>query len=255
METQQQPGRLRALITGATSGIGLAVTRRLAELGVHLVLVARDAGRLDAIAAEMRGLGVECDPLCADLATDEGVERVRARLQDEAAPVDILVNNAGFGLGASFHHSDLADERRLIRVLSEAPMVLCHAVLPGMRARGRGWILNVASMAAFLPQGSYSAAKAYVVSLSRSLRVQNRAHGIRVTALCPGFVHTEFHERMGTGEEAPAWMWAEAEVVAREAIRGLRAGKAIVRSDWRYRALAPLVAVLPDRAKHAIMGR
>lgn len=249
--------RLRALVTGATSGIGLALTERLAQLGVHLVLVARNEARLHEIAENLKredGTGIAVETLRADLATQDGVDAVTRRLKATEKPVDILVNNAGFGLGDPFERSSSEDERRIIDLMVTAPMVLAHAALPGMRDRRRGWILNVASMAGFLPSGSYSAAKAHVISLSRSLRVRYRRDGVRVTALCPGFVHTEFHERMGTGEQAPAWMWTTADVVAREGIRGLRGGKAVVRSDWRYRLLAPLIAVLPDRALHRLTG-
>lgn len=241
----------RALITGASSGIGTALATRLAALGVDVVLVARDAARLEALAMSLPGA---TEVLPADLLSDEGLASVVERLQREDEPIDILVSNAGFGLVEPFDASSIDDERRLHELLTTVPMVLAHAAVPGMRARGRGWILNVASMAAFLPRGSYSAAKAYVVSLSRSLRVRLARDGIRVTVLCPGFVHTEFHERAGIVREAPDWMWADADVVAAEGIRGLRRGVAIVRSDLRYRLLTPLMTVLPDRALHAIAG-
>lgn len=251
------PGRYRALITGATSGIGLAIARRLARQGVELTLVARNEQRLTEVAGTLAREGKRiADPevISADLATEEGVDLVMARVRDADNPIDILVNNAGFGIAKPFHRSALEDEQRILDVMIEAPLSLMHAAIPGMRERGRGWILNVASMAGFLPSGTYAAAKAHVIALSRSLRVQYEGDGLNITVLCPGFVHTEFHERMGTGETAPTWMWTNADTVAREAIRGLKQGRAIVRSDWRYRLLAPLIAVLPDRAIHRIMG-
>lgn len=249
---QEHPTRLRALVTGATSGIGLALTLRLASLGVNIVLVARHAERLESVGERVRSSGVQAETLSADLATAEGLASVAERVASNTDPIDILINNAGFGLATAFEQSDWADEQRLLDVLVAVPLRLIHAAIPGMQERGRGWILNVSSMAAYLPEGTYSAAKAYLVTLSRSLRMRYARNNIRVTALCPGFVHTEFHERMGTGEQAPGWMWAHADRVAIEAIRGLRSGRAVVRSDWRYRALAPLIAVLPDRALYAL---
>lgn len=241
--------RYRALITGASAGLGAAFARRLAALGVDLVVVARDEGRLRALAAQ---LPVDVEVLAADLLDPADLERVERRLRSHDAPIDILVNNAGFAVAEPFESSALGDERRMLELLATVPMRLAHAAIGPMRERRRGWILNVASMAAFMPSGTYGAAKAYLLAFSRSLRVRFRRDGIHVTALCPGYVHTEFHERMGTGEQAPAWMWADADTVVAEGIRGLRRGVAIVRSDARYRALTPLLTLLPDRAQWAL---
>jgi short-subunit dehydrogenase len=239
-----------ALITGASTGLGLEFADQLAAKRVGLVLVARAEARLEAIAARLRDrYGVRVEVLAADLTEEPGQDRVAARLQLDDDPVDILINNAGFGVYDGFEASDLADERRLHELLSWVPLRLCHAAVPGMLRRGRGWILNVASVAAFTPAGSYGAAKAGLVSLSRSLRARYRRRGVRVTVLCPGLLDTEFHERMGADHlpALPRLAWAPVARVAREGLRGLHRGRRVVVSDWRYRLTTPLTRALPDR--------
>lgn len=238
-----------ALITGASAGLGAEFARQLARQGVRLVLVARDEGRLRLLAERLSTSGLEHEALAADLTTPEGLDRVASRLTDLQRPVDILINNAGFGVYAGFEESDIADERRLQELLSWVPLRLSHAAVPGMLARRRGWILNVASVAAFTPTGTYGAAKAAVVSLSRSLNARYRGRGVRVTALCPGLLATEFHERMGEDHlpSLPPLAWANTERVAREGLRALRRGRPVLISDWRYRIASPLTRILPDR--------
>lgn len=243
-----------ALITGASAGLGEEIARQLAAMRVNVVLVARDERRLDAIAMQLRHQhGVQAEVLTADLADHDALERVAERVSSETDPVDILVNNAGFGIHAPFERSALADERRMHEVLSWAPLRLAHAAVPGMVARGRGWILNVASFAAFTPTGSYGAAKAAIVSLSRSLAARYADSGVRVTALCPGLLATEFHERMGPHLPAlPAVVWSDTSRVAREGLRALYRGRPVVSADWRYRLARPLAWVLPDRVLERI---
>lgn len=239
-----------ALITGASAGLGAELARQLAERRVDLVLVARDQGRLDALADELRGeFGIEAEALAADLTDETALECVAQRLADAERPVDILINNAGFGVYVGFEASDIADERRLHELLSWAPLRLAHAAIPGMLRRREGWIMNVASVAAFTPSGTYGAAKAAVVSLSRSLNARYRRAGVRVTALCPGLLDTEFHERMGVDHlpPLPRIAWADTARVAREGLRALHRGRAVLVSDWRYRLLRPLITVLPHR--------
>ena len=241
---------LTALVTGASAGLGTEFAHQLAARGVDLVLVSRDAERLALLAADLRSQhAVEATALAADLTEAAGLDRVAERLADAEHPIDIVVNNAGFGLYAGFERSSIADERRMHELLSWAPLRLSHAAIPGMLDRGYGWILNVASVAAFTPTGTYGAAKAAVVSLSRALNARYRRRGVHVTALCPGLLDTEFHARMGEDHlpELPEIAWASTRRVASEGLSAVRRGRSVVVSDWRYRLAAPLTRLLPDR--------
>lgn len=226
-----------ALITGPTSGIGRSFARRLAQEGYDLVLVARDRTRLDSLAAELGAAhGITCTVEPADLSVRADVERVEALIADR--PIDLLVNNAGFGLGLGLHRTDVADEQRAIDVLVSAPVRLMHAALPGMIDRHLGDIINVSSVAGFTPRGTYGAAKAYVTSLSRWANVAYRSKGVRVLALCPGFVRTEFHGRIGADVSGiPAPLWLDADRVVKQGLADLRAGKAVSIPTRRYRAI------------------
>ncbi|MFE4513336.1 SDR family NAD(P)-dependent oxidoreductase [Kitasatospora sp. NPDC056783] len=237
-----------ALITGATAGIGAAFARRLARGGYRLVLVARDTERLERAAADLRAkFDVETEVLTADLATDEGIGAVEARLADSSRPVDLLVNNAGFGNKGAFGVVPLQDELDMLKVHIEAILRLSTAALPGMRERGRGAIINVASVAAFVPRGTYGASKAWVVSFSQGVMRDLVGTGVRVMALCPGFTRTEFHQRagMGTGN-IPSWSWLSAERVVDEALRDLARGRAVSVPSKRYKAAVALARVLPS---------
>lgn len=238
-----------ALITGATAGLGAEFARQLAEQGHHVVLVARDAGRLRAAADELENTyGIQAEALPADLADDAGVAAVVARLSDPARPVDILVNNAGMGLLRSFADNGIEDEKRHLKLHVETAMELTHAALQGMLQRGSGRVINVASVAAFLPRETYSAAKAWLLSFSRWANIAYAGRGIRVTAVCPGFTHTEFHDRMGMDKTvAPAWMWLRAEQVVREGLADNAKGKAVSIPSRRYKVLVAAARLLPSR--------
>ncbi|MFA4841959.1 MAG: SDR family NAD(P)-dependent oxidoreductase [Agrococcus sp.] len=244
---------MRALVTGASAGLGAEFARQLAGDGFSLVLVARDEARLRALADEIAAArGADVEVLAADLTDAADLERVAARLADAARPVDVLVSNAGFAVAEPFEASAIEDERRMHELLSWVPLRLAHAALPGMRARGRGGILNVASLAGRLPSGSYAAAKAQLIALSRSLHARYRRDGVTVTALLPGFVATEFHDRMGVSPDAvPQAAWADASTVVRDGLRALRKRRGIVVSDWRYRLAAPIIPLVPDRVSAA----
>ncbi|MFD4536903.1 SDR family NAD(P)-dependent oxidoreductase [Kitasatospora sp. NPDC058397] len=237
-----------ALITGATAGIGAAFARRLARSGYRLVLVARDTERLERASADLHAeYGVEVEALTADLATDEGIAAVEARLADSARPVDLLVNNAGFGNKGAFGTVPLQGELDMLKVHIEAILRLTTAALPGMRERGRGAVVNVASVAAFLPRGTYGASKAWVVSFTQGVLRDLGGTGVRMMALCPGFTRTEFHQRagMGTGN-IPAWSWLSAERVVAEAMRDLARGRSVSVPGKRYKAVVALARLLPS---------
>jgi short-subunit dehydrogenase len=248
-EQAATPAGTTALITGASAGIGAEFARQLAEQGHNVVLVARDAGRLQATAQELENrYSVRAEVLAADLADDAGVAAVVARLTDPDRPVGILVNNAGMGLLHPFEENDIAEEARHLKLHVETAMKLTHAALPGMLSRRSGRIINVASVAAFLPRGTYSAAKAWLVSFSRSANLAYSKQGVNVTAVCPGFTHTEFHDRMGMDKSVtPRWLWLQAERVVREGLADNAKGKAVSIPTKRYKALTAAARVLPDR--------
>ncbi|KQN89228.1 SDR family NAD(P)-dependent oxidoreductase [Arthrobacter sp. Leaf69] len=243
------PAGTTALITGATAGIGAEFARQLADHGHNLVLVARDAARLQTKAEELeKRYGISTEVISADLTDDAGVAAVVARLTDPARPVEILVNNAGTGLLRSFEENDIAEETRHLKLHVETAMQLTHAALQGMLSRHSGRIINVASVAAFLPRGSYSAAKAWLVSFSRWANLAYAKRGVTVTAVCPGFTHTEFHDRMGMDKTVtPRWMWLQAEQVVREGLADNERGKAVSVPTRRYKVLTAAARILPDR--------
>ncbi|MBR7835243.1 SDR family oxidoreductase [Actinospica durhamensis] len=238
-----------ALITGGTAGIGSAFAEKFATLGYDLVLVARDRERLEDCAVRLRRQsGADVQTLSADLSTVEGRAAVEERLADRGRPVDILVNNAGFALGASFRRGTVEEEERLLDVHVRAVLRLTHAALPGMVERGKGSVINVASVAAFVPRGTYSAAKAWVVAFSESVAAELGDTDVRCMALCPGFAHTEFHERAGIDEgDIPKWMWLNASDVVDAAIADLRKGLTVSVPSARYKILVGASKLVPRR--------
>jgi short-subunit dehydrogenase len=236
-------------VTGATSGIGNAFARRLAAEGYGLVLVSRDAGRLEAVAGALRERhGVDVEVLPADLSDREQVERVAGRLRDEARPIDFLVNNAGFTTRNRFPAGDLLEEERMLDVLVRAVLVLTAAAIPGMVARGRGNIVTVSSIAGFLPTGTYSAAKAWATSFTSSLAEKLEGTGVLATAVCPGFVRTEFHQRAKMDMSAiPGWLWLSADRVVDDGLSDVRRGRTISVPSHRYKMIVFLLRHLPLR--------
>ncbi|MEU1973574.1 SDR family oxidoreductase [Microbacterium sp. NPDC019599] len=238
-----------ALITGASSGLGAEYARQLAIRGFDLVLVARDRDALEERAIDLRGrFGVEVEVLAADLLKPRKRQKVEARLTDRQRPVDVLVNNAGFGLPLAFARNDIEDEARHLAMHVEVPMRLTHAALGPMLERGRGRILNVASVAAFMPRSTYGACKRWLVEFSRWADSEYGPRGVSVTAVCPGFTHTNFHERMGLepGREGIAdFLWLQAPDVVAESLRDAARGKAVSIPSLKYKVLTRAVRLLP----------
>jgi hypothetical protein len=235
--TLPPPGPDRtSIVTGASSGIGREIGRRLAERGLGVTLVARREDRLRELAAELTAThAVRAEVVAADL-TDPGARLgIVRQVAERGLTADVLVNNAGLSTVGPVHRSDPERELAMIRTNVEAVADLCARVLPGMVERGRGAVLNVASTAAFQPmpaQAGYAASKAFVLAYSEAVRAELRGTGVTVTALCPGPVETEFADTagFGTGEAAavPRFMWVSAESVARQAVDGLDRGRGVV---------------------------
>lgn len=242
-----------ALITGATAGIGAAFTRRLAADGFDLVLLARNEIRLTQLADEYRTTyGVDARTVVADLATDEGLEAA----EDAAAGVDLLVNNAGFGHKGTFLDVSVDDELAMLRVHCEAVLRLTHAALPGMVERRRGGVINVASVAGFFPRGTYGASKAWVVSFSQGVAQDLAGTGVHVMALCPGFVHTEFHERAAMDVSGiPEFMWLDADKTVAAALRDYRRGLQVSVPGGQYKTLVGLGKLIPRNLAGRISSR
>ncbi|UIX29227.1 SDR family NAD(P)-dependent oxidoreductase [Streptomyces sp. GQFP] len=243
-----------ALVTGATAGIGAAFARRLAADGFDLVLLARDTARLEEAAEKYRTAhGIEVEVLTADLNTETGLAAAERRV---ARDVDLVVNNAGFGQRGEFLDTELSEELAMLRVHCEAVLRLTRAALPGMAERGRGGVINVASVAAFFPRGTYSASKAWVVTFSESACQEVSGTGAHVMALCPGWVRTEFHERSDMDVSGiPDALWLDADQLVDGAIRDFRRGVAVSVPFSRYKAMVGLGRVLPRRLVAQLSAR
>ena len=238
-----------ALVTGATAGIGLSFARQLAAGGHDLVLVARDGARLERVAAELRTVHrIGSEVLPADLTSADGVTSVQERLEDPSRPLDLLVNNAGFTLRRPFLVNDIADEEAMLDILVRAVLRLTHAALPGMVERGRGAVVNVSSVAGWVPRGTYAAAKAWVTSFTQGLDAQLEGTGVRAMVLAPGFVRTEFHDRARIDMSGlPPYMWLDADDVVRRALRDLRRGRTVSVPGAVYKTAAWWLPRLPRR--------
>jgi len=245
------------MVTGASVGLGAAFARELCREGYDLVLVARDAERLEALAAELRDSGRQVETLSADLATDAGTASVAARIAATERPVELLVNNAGKGMYEPFGERSLADEEGMLDLNVRAVLRLSHAAIRAMRVRGRGQIINVSSVASLVPRGfgaTYAASKAWVTAFSEDLSQQLGGTGVSVTAVCPGFVHTEFHQRAGIGRaDVPDWMWIDAGEVVRTALADARRGRPVSIPGRQWKAVIGLSRSIPRPALRRIM--
>lgn len=234
-----------ALVTGATAGIGESFTRLLAANNYNLVLVARDLPRLEERALALQAkFGVETVVLQADLATEQGCALIENYIAEHE--IDVLINNAGFGINKAFTASALNEEQNLLDVLVRTPMRLMHVALPKMRVRDKGIIINVSSVAGFIAGGTYSASKSYLTVLSESLNTELFGTKVRISALCPGFTRTEFHQRGRMSMKGlPSFMWLNADKLVAKAWSDALKGKAISIPGWQYQILTFVMRYAP----------
>ena len=236
-----------ALVTGATSGIGESFTRLLAANNYNIVLVARDMNRLNERAQSLETtFGVKTQILQADLSTDSGCLLIENFITSNE--IDVLINNAGFGINKAFSVSDIAAEQELLNVLVRTPMRLMHCIVPSMKARDKGIIINVSSVAGWIAGGTYSASKSYLTVLSESLNTELASTKVRVSALCPGFTRTEFHQRGRMSMKGlPSFMWLNADALVAKSWADALAGKAVSVPGWQYRLLTSIIHLLPRK--------
>ena len=234
-----------ALVTGATVGIGESFTRLLASKGFNIALVARDEARLHERAEALREkYGVQTFVLPADLATAQGCAAVEEYIQE--FDIEVLINNAGFGINKAFTASDLKAEQDLLDVLVRTPMRLMHVILPKMKARNSGTIINVSSVASFIAGGTYSASKSYLTVLSESLHTELLGTDVKISALCPGFTRTEFHQRGRMKMKGlPEFMWLNSDQLVATAWSDAQSGKAVSIPGWQYKLLVALISAMP----------
>lgn len=234
-----------ALVTGATAGIGESFCRLLADNNYNIVLVARDLPRLQERAIQLEAkFNVETHVIQADLSTDAGCSVVEQYLASNQ--VDVLINNAGFGLNKAFTMSELKAEQEMFDVLVRTPMRLMHVVLPGMKQRNKGVVINVSSVAGYIAGGSYSAAKSYLTVITESLHTELANTNIKVSALCPGFTRTEFHQRGRMSMKGlPSFMWLDSDVLVAKAWSDALKGKAVSIPGWQYQLLVFVIHALP----------
>ncbi len=246
-----------AMVTGGTSGIGAAFARALAAQGHDLVLVARDSERLANTAAELTAQHrIAVETMTADLGEHSDVEKVAARLADPNAPIDRLVNNAGFGIRTRLTAEDLSPHELGIDVMIRAVLLLSGAAARTMKVRGEGSIINVSSTSGFITMNSYSATKAWVRIFSEGLACELAGSGVRVTAVCPGWVRTEFHQRAEIGVTSiPEWMWLDPDDVAAEGLRDNDRGKIVSIPSRRYAAMMLAAAHAPRSLIRTVSAR
>jgi short-subunit dehydrogenase len=242
-----------ALITGGTAGIGAAFARALAARGHDLVLVARSADRLSEMSTELKEHGIGVETIVADLAVRKEVVGIAERLTSDERPIDILINNAGFGIRVKLTSADTTPHEHGIDVMIRAVLILSGAAGRAMRERGAGTIINVSSTAGFMTMGSYSAIKAWVTAYTEALANELHDSGVTVTALCPGWVRTEFHERAGIKiSSIPDPLWLDADQLVADCLHDVAAGKVISIPSKRYKMLITICEHLPHRTLRAV---
>ena len=234
-----------ALVTGATAGIGESFTRLLAENNYNVVLVARDLPRLQERAQGLEAkYQVQTHCIQADLSTDAGCSEVERYIANNQ--IDVLINNAGFGINKAFTVSELEEEQKLLDVLVRTPMRLMHVALPLMKQRDRGVVINVSSVAGFIAGGTYSASKSYLTVLTESMHTELAGTNVKISALCPGFTRTEFHQRGRMSMKGlPSFMWLDSDELVAQAWRDALKGEPISIPGWQYRLLVFVIQRLP----------
>ena len=251
-----------ALITGASSGIGKAFAELLARKGYALVLAARRADRLDALAGDLtRQHGVAAQTIVADLSDPNAAQQIVEELSRRGVRVDVLVNNAGYGLPGSYVNVPWPDHERFMQVMVTAVLDLTYRLLPPMIDRGWGRIINVASVAGMVPSPAghtlYGASKAFVIRFSEALNAENASKGVNVTALCPGFTWSEFHDVTGTRDkmnQMPAFLWLKADDVVSEGYAAVMKGRSVVVNGRIYQFLVWLTGALPRSLSRFVSG-
>ena len=251
-ETREGSGRT-ALITGASAGIGMALVRVFAARGFDVVLTGRRAERLTALAKELREThGVEARAIPADLALPETPAKLLGALQEAGVTIDVLVNNAGYGVAGLYRETPWEAQRDFLQVLVTAPCELAHRLVPAMTRRGYGRILSVASVAGLMPGSAshtiYGGAKALLIKFSQSLHSEQQGTGVFVSALCPGFTMSEFHDVNGTRSamgRLPKFLWLSAERVAEDGYRALMKNEAVCIPGAQYRLISTIARLLP----------
>jgi short-subunit dehydrogenase len=234
-----------ALVTGATAGIGESFSRLLADNRYNLVLVARDLPRLQERAKALEEkFGVKTHVIQADLATNEGCQKIEQYISENQ--IDVLINNAGLGTSKAFTMSTLEIEQQMMDVLVRTPMRLMHVALPLMKQRNNGVIINVSSVAGYIAGGSYSASKSYLTVLSESLHTELAGTNVKISALCPGFTRTEFHQRGKMSMKAlPNFMWLTSDYLVEQSWKDAMKGEAVSVPGWQYKLLVLIVHAVP----------
>lgn len=251
-----------ALITGASAGIGAAFARLLAKEGYNLLLVARRLERLETLAAELvQQHGIRCDVFAADLTHTQAPSDILAYAQKQGFGIDVLINNAGLSGKQAFAETPWTTLAAEIQIMVTAVTELCHRVIPYMQQQGWGRIINLSSIAAFSPPGAsllYTGIKSYVLDISQSLDMELKPQGIHVTALCPGFTHSEFHDIMGTRSEAnelPKILWQQPEEVVREGWAAVMKGKPVCVPGTVNKLIASSMRPLPISLQYHLGNR
>ncbi len=257
--------RRLVLITGASAGIGAEFARQYAALGWDIALTARRGERLEALAQELRtDHGIKTYVIVRDLSKVNAPDKIIDAIISEGRHIDALVNNAGYGLPGTFFNTEWKDQAAFLQVLYGAPIALTHKLLPGMAARGFGRIINVASLAGYVPGSAghtlYGSVKAGLIKFSESVNAECRAagHDIHCTALCPGFTWSEFHDVTGTREETdkmPKWMWMQAAPVVTAGIRAVNKGQPVIVPGLFNKFVATLTRILPEPLSRKLVSR